>query len=47
MKKLSAVKLVKEMSRERIGTVRTTRSVPNKRRVKLDRILKREQRSGD
>ncbi len=44
IKKLNAVKLVKEMSRDRIGQVKTVRSVPNKRRVKIDKARRREER---
>lgn len=41
-KKLDKVKLVKEMSRDRIGTVKTEQVQPDRRRTKLDKIADRE-----
>jgi hypothetical protein len=41
-KQLDKVQMVKEMSRERIGTVASERVVPNKRREKIAEIRDRE-----
>ena len=41
-RKLDKVQMVKEMSRDRIGTVATEKVVPNKRREKIAEISERE-----
>ena len=43
-KQLDKVTLVKEMSREQIGQVKTERTIPDKRRKALDRIRDKESR---
>lgn len=41
-RKLDKVQLVKEMSRDRIGTVQTEKVVPNKRREKIAEAREKE-----
>lgn len=44
MKKLDKVKLVKEMSRERVGAIRPTRFVPDRRKKLLNKAENRDGR---
>ena len=43
-KQLDKVTLVKEMSREQIGQVKTERTIPDKRKKALKKITERETR---
>jgi hypothetical protein len=43
-RKLDKVQLVKEMSRERIGTVQGEKVLPNKRRKQIEEVHEREAR---